>query len=118
MLQTSTIKESTFELLRELQAEPLLSHMRLVGGTALSLQIAHRESEDLDLFSTEPLEGVLLQALLIEKYGFMPSVVQENTLIGFVHGVKIMSSTTPSLGWMIQLWKMGSALLLRQTLRR
>ena len=89
MLQTSTIKESTFELLRELQAEPLLSHMRLVGGTALSLQIAHRESEDLDLFSTEPLEGVLLQALLIEKYGFMPSVVQENTLIGFVHGVKI-----------------------------
>ena len=79
MLQTSTIKESTFELLRELQAEPLLSHMRLVGGTALSLQIAHRESEDLDLFSTEPLEGVLLQALLIEKYGFMPSVVQENT---------------------------------------
>ena len=62
MLQTSTIKESTFELLRELQAEPLLSHMRLVGGTALSLQIAHREGEDVDLFNNEALEGVRVKA--------------------------------------------------------
>ena len=89
MLQTSTVKESTLELLRELQAEPLLSHTRLVGGTALSLQIGHRESEDLDLFSVEPLEGMLVQSLLIDKYGFVPSVVQENTLIGFVRGIKI-----------------------------
>lgn len=89
MLQTSTVKKSTLELLKELQAEPLLSRTRLVGGTALSLQIGHRESEDLDLFSTEPLEGMLVQSLLIDKYGFIPSVVQENTLIGFVRGVKI-----------------------------
>ena len=44
MLQTSTVKESTFELLKRLQAEPLLATTRLVGGTALSLQIGHRES--------------------------------------------------------------------------
>ena len=43
MLQTGTVKESTFELLKQLQAEPLLSTTRLVGGTALSLQIGHRE---------------------------------------------------------------------------
>ena len=64
MLQTSTVKESTFELLKRLQAEPLLSTTRLVGGTALSLQIGHRESEDLDLFSVEPLEGMLVQQML------------------------------------------------------
>ena len=46
MLQTSTVKESTFELLKRLQAEPLLATTRLVGGTALSLQIGHRESND------------------------------------------------------------------------
>ena len=39
MLQTSTVKESTLELLRHLQAEPLLATTRLVGGTALSLQV-------------------------------------------------------------------------------
>ena len=89
MLQTSTVKKSTLEMLRQLQGESLLSTVRLVGGTALSLQIGHRESEDLDLFSTDPLEMMLVQQLLIEKYGFIPSVIAENTLIGFVHGVKI-----------------------------
>ena len=89
MLQTSTVKESTLELLRKLQAEPLLATTRLVGGTALSLQIGHRESDDLDLFSMEPLEGMLVQQMLVDKYGFMPTVIAENTLIGFIQGVKI-----------------------------
>ena len=89
MLQTRTVKESTLELLRKLQAEPLLGTTRLVGGTALSLQIGHRESQDLDLFSVEPLETMLVQQMLVDKYGFMPTVIAENTLIGFIQGVKI-----------------------------
>ena len=89
MLQTSTVKESTLGLLKSLQDEPLLSTTRLVGGTALSLQIGHRQSDDLDLFSVEPLDGLLLQSLLIDKYGFIPSVIEGNTLIGFIQGVKI-----------------------------
>ena len=89
MLQTSTVKESTLGLLKSLQAEPLLATTRLVGGTALSLQIGHRESDDLDLFSVEPLDGLSVQNLLIDKYGFLPSVIEEQTLIGFIHGVKI-----------------------------
>ena len=89
MLQTGTVAEGTLELLKKLQAEPLLADTRLVGGTALSLQIGHRVSEDLDLFSTEPLDSIRIQSLLMEKYGFMPSVIEDGTLIGFVGGVKI-----------------------------
>lgn len=89
MLQTDTVQKNTFGLLKCLQTEPLLATTRLVGGTALSLQIGHRESDDLDLFSVEPLEGMLIQSLLIGKYGFVPTVVSDNTLIGFVKGVKI-----------------------------
>ena len=89
MLQTSTVKESTLGLLKSLQDEPLLSTTRLVDGTALSLQIGHRQSDELDLFSVEPLDGLLLQSLLIDKYGFIPSVIEGNTLIGFIQGVKI-----------------------------
>lgn len=89
MLQTGTVEESTLELLKSLQAESLLADTRLVGGTALSLQIGHRVSEDLDLFSTKPIDCMRIQSLLIEKYGFMPSVVEDGTLIGFVRGVKI-----------------------------
>lgn len=89
MLQTGTVAGSTLGLLKRLQAEPLLSSVRLVGGTALSLQIGHRESEDLDLFSVESLDDIRVQSMLIDKYGFIPSVIAQNTLIGFVKGVKI-----------------------------
>lgn len=89
MLQTGTVKKETFELLKQLQSEPLLATTRLVGGTALSLQIGHRESDDLDLFSVEPFDGLQVQKLLIEKYEFIPSFVADKTLLGFIHGVKI-----------------------------
>lgn len=89
MLQTGTVKTTTFELLRRLQAEPLLASTRLVGGTALSLQIGHRESDDLDLFSVELMDMMAVQMLLIGKYGLVPTVIAENTLIGFIDGVKI-----------------------------
>lgn len=89
MLQTGTVKAATYRLLKALQAEPALSSTRLVGGAALSLQIGHRESDDLDLFSVEPMDMMAVQSLLIGKYGLVPSVIEENTLIGFVDGVKI-----------------------------
>ena len=89
MLQTGTVEEGTLGLLKKLQAEPLLATTRLVGGTALSLQIGHRVSEDLDLFSTESLDGSRIQSLLIEKYGFIPTVIEDGTLLGFACGVKI-----------------------------
>lgn len=89
MLQTNSVTKSTLELLKSLQAEPEIATVRLVGGTALSLYIGHRVSEDLDLFSVELLDSIKIQSVLIDKYGFIPSVVEENTLIGFVNGVKI-----------------------------
>lgn len=89
MLQTATVKASTLKLLKSLQAEPALATTRLVGGTALSLQIGHRESDDLDLFSVEQMDMMVVQTLLIDKYHFVPSVIADNTLIGFVDGVKL-----------------------------
>lgn len=89
MLQTTTVATSTLELLNRLQGESLLRTTRLVGGTALSLQIGHRISDDLDLFSVEPIDGISIQTMLIDKYGFVPSIISENTLIGIINGVKI-----------------------------
>ena len=89
MLQTATVAPSTLELLRRLQAEPLLQNTRLVGGTGLSLQIGHRESEDLDLFSAEPIDGLAVQDMLVNKYAFVPSFITVNTIVGFIDGVKI-----------------------------
>jgi hypothetical protein len=50
ILHTSTVNESTLSLLKKLQAIPFFGEMRLVGGTALALQLGHRNSVDLDFF--------------------------------------------------------------------
>ena len=50
MLHYETIEPNTLQLLKRLQALPELANTRLVGGTALALQLGHRISVDLDLF--------------------------------------------------------------------
>ncbi|MCD4795156.1 MAG: nucleotidyl transferase AbiEii/AbiGii toxin family protein [Bacteroidales bacterium] len=50
MLYYETIEPNTPELLKALQCTPEFKALRLVGGTALALQIGHRRSIDIDLF--------------------------------------------------------------------
>ena len=50
MLHLHTVDTHTLGLLRNIQAQPELSDTRLVGGTALALQLGHRKSIDLDIF--------------------------------------------------------------------
>jgi predicted nucleotidyltransferase component of viral defense system len=52
MLQTTTLAECTLVLLKQLQQLQEFSYLRLVGGTALALQLGHRQSVDLDFFGT------------------------------------------------------------------
>ena len=52
MLHAETVLDSTLDLLKDLQSIPELGDLRLVGGTALALQIGHRTSVDLDLFGS------------------------------------------------------------------
>ncbi len=64
MLHLSTINTSTLELLRELMAADELCELRLVGGTALALQIGHRKSIDIDLFGKVEMDSLPLGELL------------------------------------------------------
>ena len=68
MLSYQTIKPDALELLRRLMAEPLFSQTRLVGGTALALQLGHRSSIDLDLFGTIE-EDTDLTTEVLERVG-------------------------------------------------
>jgi predicted nucleotidyltransferase component of viral defense system len=54
MLRTDTLEKHTLALLRKLQALEILGNTRLVGGTALALQLGHRASVDLDFFGIVP----------------------------------------------------------------
>lgn len=50
-LHWNTVSSLLKEILLDLMSENLFSSFRLVGGTALSLQIGHRMSVDIDLFT-------------------------------------------------------------------
>ncbi len=50
MLQYETIEPHTLGILKKIQQIKKLSKLRLVGGTALALQLGHRKSIDLNFF--------------------------------------------------------------------
>ncbi len=70
-------------------ALPELSAFRLVGGTALALQIGHRISVDIDLFTDKDFDSRSLQVLLAKKFETFQTVWESK--IGFsasINGVK------------------------------
>ncbi len=65
MLRLDTLPAATAQVFAHLYAEPLLAGFTLIGGTALSLQIGHRQSADLDFyFPAELLPARAINAAL------------------------------------------------------
>lgn len=66
MLRLETIEPKTLDLLKRLQSLPIFAQSRLVGGTALALQLGHRKSIDLDMFGTiEATPEEIQEALIV-----------------------------------------------------
>ena len=89
MLHQSTVESKTFELLNRLMIDEMFSNFHLVGGTALALQLGHRKSIDLDLFTTENFNFEDMRKYLKENYEFIDSYFGKNTLKGTIRDVKI-----------------------------
>ena len=79
MLHLSTLDTTTLELLRKLPSIPALCKTRLVGGTALALQIGHRKSIDLDFFGKIEVEKDEL-VIALEQIGAL-TVLKESPRI-------------------------------------
>lgn len=89
MLQTRTVEPATLGLLKQLMTQSYLNQFSLVGGTALALQLGHRFSVDLDLFTTEPfVKEDLLEDL---EMNFQVSVESQsrNIVITNINDVKV-----------------------------
>ena len=82
------ILPETLALLQSLQADPQLNDFLLVGGTALALQIGHRFSVDLDLFTAEAFAEQSLLDHLNQRYAFRSGMTRKGTLVGTIDGVK------------------------------
>jgi hypothetical protein len=89
MLQYSTIDTKTLKLLKKLQKVPDFSNLRLVGGTALALQLGHRKSIDIDLFGTIDSDELAISKEL-DKIGSVTRLKKsENINIYTINGIKV-----------------------------
>jgi len=77
------------ELLKELMDDNHLKDFFLVGGTALSLQIGHRISIDIDLFSQNSFDENAMLSYLTTNKCFQLSYKGKNTLKGEINGVQV-----------------------------
>lgn len=89
MLHYKTIESGTLQLLKELQSNPVLQGMRLVGGTGLALQLGHRKSIDLDLFGLINVPSEDLRESLMAGHSFQIIKESTNIHIYLIDGVKV-----------------------------
>lgn len=80
MLQYRTVYPATLELLKNLMQIPELKDFYLVGGTALALQLGHRISVDLDLFTEKDFNTEKIINKLEKQFSLTNLIKQENTL--------------------------------------
>ncbi len=88
MLHKEACSGALFELLTAFMQDDLLSPFVLVGGTALSLQLGHRQSEDIDLFCYTAFNAGILAEKISAKYPVERMSYEPNTINCFVNGIK------------------------------
>lgn len=89
MLHLETIEPKALELLRRLQALAIFEDCRLVGDTALALQLGHRKSVDLDIFSTIDAGPEDIRDACRELGHLEISKISGNINIYWLDGVKV-----------------------------
>lgn len=82
------ISSETFSLIQQLQALPALKEFHLVGGTALTLQIGHRNSIDIDLFTKNEFDVQLLKRKLSENFKVSVDAEFKNSLLSRINNIK------------------------------
>jgi hypothetical protein len=89
MLYPASVTPNLLELIKSLQGKNYLSGFHLVGGTALSLVLNHRKSDDIDLFSNFDFDAAGLLENLHIDYPFQIFSSMENTLKGSIFDIKV-----------------------------
>jgi hypothetical protein len=82
------IAPATFELIQQLQVLPALKEFYLVGGTALALQLGHRNSIDIVLFTLNNFSDTDILDLLIKHYTVKEVFRRPGTIISLIDNIK------------------------------
>ncbi|MDR0502270.1 MAG: nucleotidyl transferase AbiEii/AbiGii toxin family protein [Treponema sp.] len=81
MLQEGCVSERLLKLLRKLQTEKIFKDYFLVGGTALALQIKHRKSYDIDLFTQKELRIQEIEKYLKQRHSGKYQILNTRNMI-------------------------------------
>jgi hypothetical protein len=82
------IDPRTFELIQELQRKSELEGFNLVGGTALALQLGHRNSIDIDLFCNNEFTDYEILSFLNSNFNVNVIFNKPNTIICLIDNIK------------------------------
>ena len=93
MLHIETVEPGTIRVLKELMEIKELASFNLVGGTALSLQMGHRKSDDIDLFvNTDFDKRLVIDVLKVnfpDRYELRSKETNPLGVFGFIDNIKI-----------------------------
>lgn len=89
MFFKNAVQPGVLELLKKLQSEDILKGFYLAGGTSLSLQMGHRLSIDLDLFSINDFDVREMLEFLESSYNLISVYTSKNTIRGSINDIKI-----------------------------
>lgn len=95
MLCKTSVAESTLGLIKKLCSDSVMKNFFLVGGTAVALQIDHRRSIDIDLFSGHSFDSGRLDATLRKNYNFQKLYLDKDTLKGTIDQIFVDIMTHP-----------------------
>ncbi|PIY79469.1 MAG: hypothetical protein COY81_02475 [Candidatus Pacebacteria bacterium CG_4_10_14_0_8_um_filter_43_12] len=86
-----TLPPQTRQLVSEFQRKPLqlLTDFYLSGGTGLALQLGHRQSDDLDFFSSKEFNPSVVEQQLANYGQLEQTELEKGTLNTFLNGVKL-----------------------------
>ncbi len=87
-LHTAVLDSDVIEVLERLGEQPELRHFYLAGGTAAALQIGHRKSIDLGLFTERPWSFDRVRHALAAVGDVVVDRAEPGTLVGTVAGVR------------------------------
>ena len=89
-LKNNTITDEMSVVLDKLMASMCLNEYVLVGGTALSLQLGHRKSVDLDLFTTKIYDPSQIKEEIHKLYPDSSIIYERPNSLGFnIQDIKV-----------------------------
>ncbi len=99
-LYLNTVSNLLWKSLTELMKLNELETFRLVGGTSLSLQLGHRKSEDIDMFTDAQygsIDFLKIEEVLREKFSYVDS--SPSVHIGMGKSFFIGSEASDLVNW-------------------